>query len=239
MTTHSLHDFEAKLPAFEKRIGITFKNIALLKEALTHRSASKLIRKHRLHHNERLEFLGDAVLKLIVSHYLFQELSDSNEGKLTKIRAYVVSDHFLVKLSKIINIGDYMLFSYGEIQTGGQKRHSTLANAFEAVLGAIYLDQGLDEAHRFFFSYFSKTQLNLEEFEQKDYKSILQEYYQKNFKELPEYPLLKEEGPEHEKKFYVHLTLPDHDTPFEGIGPSKKMAEQRAAYLALEWLNLL
>jgi ribonuclease III len=233
----SIKDFEFRVSKFEKVINIKFKNSDLLKEALTHRSSSKLIRQTNLNHNERLEFLGDAVLKIIVSDYLIKELPSSNEGKLTKIRAHIISDQFLVQLSNRLDIGSYMLFSYGEIQTGGKKRHSNVANAFEALLGAIYLDQGLQVAYDFFFSYFNKIPLALEEVDQNDYKSILQEFSQKQFKELPTYTLSKEEGPEHQKKFFVTVSLPNQEKSFEGVGHSKKIAEQDAAFIALKCLT--
>jgi len=237
--TSSVPSFISQLPKFEERINISFSNKAILQEALTHRSASKMIRKEVFTHNERLEFLGDAVLKLIVSDFLFKTLPEENEGRLTKIRAYIISDKFLFKLSHLINIGSYMLFSYGELQSGGNTRHSNLANAFEAILGAIYLDQGLETARDFFMTYYHQIKLNIHEYEQKDYKSILQEFCQKEYKELPTYTLTKEEGPEHEKKFFVHLILPNKENHFEGIGHSKKLAEQNAALLAIEWLNIL
>ncbi|MFC1617604.1 ribonuclease III, partial [Candidatus Margulisiibacteriota bacterium] len=188
-------------------------------------------------HNERLEFFGDAVLKLLISEYLFHKYPDFSEGELSKIRAQYISDKSLAVIATKLNLGEYILFSANEIKTGGRMRKSNLADAFEAILGAYYFDQGLKKVKSFLYqiienyqSLFSKESIN------QDYKSRLQELVQQKNNTLPLYHVKKEEGPAHERVFHIsvsaimnNITLKAH-----GYGKSKKQAEQEAAKNILE-----
>ena len=217
----------------ENNIGYHFKNKTHLKTALTHSSYSneKMCGDHESY--ERYEFLGDAILEYLVSEYLFNNYTDLNEGKLTKLRASLVCEYTLSKISRQLELGKYALFSKGEKNTGGSNRDSILCDMFESLLGAIYLDGGIEEARRF-VEVFLLTDI---EHKQKFYdaKSGLQEYSQKTGKKLL-YIEVRTEGPEHEKTFYVQAML-DDEVVGSGVGHSKKNAEQEAAYDALEKLE--
>jgi ribonuclease III len=220
-----LNQHPRELSDFEDKASLSFKNKALLSQAFTHSSYLK-----RGTNNERLEFFGDAVLKLIVSEYLYFKYPHFDEGDLTKKRAQIVSDRLLSQLSSSLEVGEYMLFSPGEAGTGGAKKPSNLANAFEALLGAIYLDSGYPKAKDFFVNRLelapesAKTELQ-------DSKTILQEWSQKKSGELPLYTQVDENGPEHEKCFVVRVSvnLSTGEKSAEGKGVSKKRAEQNAA----------
>ena len=227
---------------FEKKNKLSFKNKDLLLQALTHSSFAK--RKglsKSLPYNERLEFFGDAVLKLIVSDYLFKKFPNYQEGKLTTIRAYIISDSVLAQLAQQINIGSYLRLSYGEKNSGGATRKSILANAFEAFLGAYFLDQGLETTQTFLQNLLRKNESSLQLFETRDYKTKLQEFLQKKKEALPTYQLCKEIGKKHDVTFQVKLSIKigsetQHAT---GLGRSKKEAEQDAAKTILTQLSLL
>jgi ribonuclease III len=211
------------MPFVETVIGYKFKNKKLLKEALTHKSYSV---EHGLKaYNERLEFLGDSILGLIVSYYLFAKYPAEDEGYLSKIKSYVVSKPSLAKWAKEINIGEYIHLGVGETQSGGKKRSSILSNAIEALIGAIYIDGGIEPA-----GLFIKTWLNAQSFENehRDYKSELQEIIQKRFKIPPDYEVLSTEGPEHAKTFTVKVKLKKKVLGI-GTGKNKKEAQQEAA----------
>jgi len=226
-----------KLNKFEEIINITFKDKSLLFEALSHSSYTKIKKVKR--NNERLEFFGDAVLKLVISEYLFKQYPDYNEGKLTKIRAQLVADKFLKHFSIDIKLGDYLFLSQAERESGGSKRSSNLANGFEAILGAIYLDRGLTQARRFLLDLLKKHNVNFEEIEKIDYKSRLQELLQKHKLELPKYVVKKETGPEHNKIFEIALELTFKEKKYrvKGKGISKKEAHQHVAKQMLEKLK--
>ncbi|MFC1755558.1 ribonuclease III [Thermoproteota archaeon] len=227
----------------EQEISISFNDKTLLRLALTHSSYG---RKRKKHHplgkdNERLEFLGDAVLKLIISDYLFKRFPDMDEGNLTKIRAQIVSDRTLAFLAKELNLGNYLLLSRGEINTGGKARASNLANALEALLGAYYLDQGIEQVHDFFVTLVQTHQQAWHDSDlSMDYKSTLQEMLQQHKLNLPQYIVLREEGPDHKKQFLIQAEIiTEADTyKFEGRGRTKKAAEQAAAKNVLENLKL-
>ncbi|MBU2530308.1 MAG: ribonuclease III [Elusimicrobia bacterium] len=211
------------MPFVETVIGYKFKNKKLLKEALTHKSYSA---EHGLKaHNERLEFLGDSVLGLIVSYYLFDKYPSEDEGYLSKIKSYVVSKPSLTKWSKAINLGEYVNLGRGEEQSGGRKRSSILSNAIEAVIGAVYIDGGLEPAANFITNWLSNQSF---ENEHRDYKSELQEIIQKRFKTPPDYEVLSTEGPEHAKIFTVKVKLKKKVLGI-GTGKNKKEAQQEAA----------
>lgn len=218
----------------ENLIGYSFNDKNHLDIAFTHKSYTNenLVKKHQSY--ERYEYLGDAILEFLVSRFLFDTYPDMPEGKLTKLRASIVCEFTLSKLSRELNLGNYGFFSKGERNTGGYNRDSILCDMFESLLGAIYLDGGLEEADGFV------KRLLLTDIENKvlyyDSKSMLQEYSQKNNIVLS-YNLLSESGPEHNKQYHVNVML-DEEIIAEGIGHSKKSAEQNAAFEALNKLNI-
>lgn len=231
----------AVLHAFEQAVGVSFNNKALLLCALMHSSYAKRVRKRKPYiDNERLEFFGDAVLKFIVSEYLYQRFPKYDEGDLSKIRARVVSDRVLAKLASDIRLGEYIFFSYGEQNTGGRTRDSNLANALEAVLGAVYLDQGLLVVRTFFLKLLEQYSSDLfSRKKMKDWKTVLQEMTQKQRRSLPDYSVIKEEGPDHQKIFHVsvRVVLTQGSFKAEGLGVSKKDAEQNAAKALVQQLH--
>lgn len=221
---------------FEKILDYNFNNKALIKEALSHSSYANESKKNR-HSNERLEFLGDSVLSIVVSQYLFEHFRHLPEGELTKIRASLVCEKSLHVFAKQINLGKYIFLGKGEENTGGRERPSILADAFEAVIAAIYLDGGLKAAERHILKFIpddigqKKKSVNFS-----DYKTILQEVIQKNPEEKIEYILVSESGPDHNKAFSVHVCL-NSNVIGHGEGKSKKDAEQMAAKEALELMG--
>ena len=220
----------------EESIHFFFKEKSLLKQSLTHSSALKK-RSGIIINNERLEFLGDAVLKLVMSNYLYQKFSNYDEGELSKLRAYFVSDLFISKLAKLINLGSYIVFSKAEQRSGASERNSILANAFEALLGACFLDKGLSATKDMFFNLFN--QISIDYSESIDYKSQLQELCQKNKDDLPLYTIVKQSGPEHQKEFFVKVKVSFKDNIIfaQGSAYTKKNAEQYAAKQVLTIIN--
>ena len=219
----------------ENIIGYKFNDERLLKTALTHSSFANE-HKMEIKCNERLEFLGDSVLSIIVSSHLFTHFSHLPEGELTKIRAGLVCEKSLYEFSKRINLGDFIYLGKGEENTGGRKRASILADAFEAVIAAVYLDGGIEKATEFVLK-FIPDDFEIEKhgaFE--DYKTILQEIIQKNPEEKVEYTLVGEEGPDHDKVFVVEVRL-NSNLIGKGSGRSKKQAEQNAAKEALQLMG--
>ncbi|MDY4893967.1 MAG: ribonuclease III [Agathobacter sp.] len=217
-----------KQKEFEQLIGYEFKNGKLLQQALTHSSYAN--EKHMKHaDNERLEFLGDAVLEIISSDFLYRNYPDKPEGELTKLRASIVCEPTLALCTKEISLGDYLLLGNGEDQTGGRERKSILSDALEAVIGAIYLDGGFANAKEFVLKYI------LTDIEHKqlfyDSKTILQEVVQGEHASLT-YELTDESGPDHNKSFSVNACIGDRVIG-SGSGHTKKAAEQEAAYQAL------
>ncbi len=223
---------EERLDKLEKTLGVTFKNRSLLQLAITHKSWA--VEKKFPEWNERLEFLGDSVLSTIVSEFLYNTYPEKNEGELSKLRSNLISRQQLAKWAKKIFLDKFFLISQAEESSGGRKKVSILANMFEAVLGAIFLDQGLEKCKEFMTRNFLKGSL---EIEFTDYKSLLQEIVQKKYKILPEYKIVKETGPDHEKKFDAVVKVKDI-TAF-GEGRTKKEAEQNAAKKALEKISSL
>jgi len=221
------------LSAFEKTIGYKFNNISLLKTAVTHSSYANEL-KSPVPYNERLEFLGDSVLSIIVSDYLFNNFRLA-EGDLTKLRASIVCEKSLYAYAQKINLGSYIMLGRGEEQTGGRERPSILADAVEAVIAAIYLDGGIENAKKFVLP-IAETILNNNEPAFKDYKTVLQEIIQKNPEERVTYVLTDEYGPDHDKRFVVEVHL-NSNVIGRGEGRSKKNAEQMAAKEALELMG--
>ena len=214
---------------FQERIGYHFQNEALLIQALTHSSYANEKHMKKLSDNERLEFLGDAVLELTSSEFLFSNYPQLTEGELTKLRASIVCEPTLAMCTEAIKLGDYLLLGKGEDQTGGRKRKSILSDALEAVIGAIYLDGGFANAKEFILRFI------LTDIEHKqlfyDSKTILQEVVQGKHEQLS-YVLLEETGPDHDKNFMVGVMIGDKQVS-KGTGHTKKAAEQEAAYQAL------
>ena len=207
----------------EEKIDYRFKKKDLLKVALTHSSQSG-----NSTNNERLEFLGDAVLELIISEYLFLSHKLS-EGKMTKIRSNIVCAESLSKAAYELQLGDHIFLGKGEIVTGGRQRKSNLANAFEALIGAVFLDSNFEMTRKVVLKVLeSNIQLALSGALVKDYKTELQEYIQKNNDNVIEYVLDRSEGPEHNKTFYIKLIF-NGECVSDGIGKSKKEGEQDAA----------
>lgn len=219
----------------EKKIGYTFKNIQFLKTGLTHSSYANEF-KRNLNSNERQEFLGDAVLSIVVSNYIYKNCPKLPEGELTKLRAALVCEKSLAGYAKAINLGEYLLLSKGEQHSNGQERPSILADAFESVIAAIYLDGGLEEAEKFVLRFVVPDITNTKPKQFKDYKTSLQEIIQKNPEERLEYVLVGESGPDHNKHFKVEVHL-NNNVIGKGGGKSKKEAEQQAAREALELMG--
>ena len=223
---------------FETILGVTFKNPELLKIALTHRSYLNEHPQWQKEHNERLEFLGDAVLELVVTDYLYKQFPEKPEGELTSLRAALVNAQMLGSLASDLGFNDFVLLSRGEARDVGRARLAILANTFESVVGAIYLDQGYDAARAFLDRVlFPKLRDILEKKLYRDAKSIFQEEAQERVGVTPTYSVVKEWGPDHDKHFVVGVYL-GNDLVAEGEGPSKQVAQQQAAEAALkakEW----
>ncbi len=220
--------------ALEKRIGISFKNDKLLKEALTHRSYLNENPSWDLPNNERLEFLGDAVLEIIVTEFLFNAYPKFQEGELTSLRAALVNYIMLSQIAKEISLDNFILFSKGEAKDKGKAREVILANAMEALIGALYLDGGYDKAKEFISGFITpKITIVIKEGLYRDAKSWLQEIVQEKDKVTPMYKVLGEKGPDHEKEFSVGVYIGDKLLA-EGAGASKQEAERNAAEHALE-----
>ena len=219
---------------FEKIIGYEFKDKQILNIALTHSSFCRETNKS-YSNNERLEFLGDALLDAIVSTVLYEEIECFDEGRMTKIRSQIVCEKSLADIGKRLQIGEHLNMGKGEIMLGGRNKESIRADAVEAVIGAVYIDGGYQTVEELVKREFSDTiQLALEDKLYADYKTQVQEYLQKiDSKKTIEYVVDKAEGPDHNKTFYVHLAF-DGVNIGEGVGKSKKEAERRAAKKALE-----
>ena len=215
----------------QKRLQYRFKNSDLLHQALTHKSA---------HHanNERLEFLGDAVLNCLTADYLYQQFITANEGELTRSRATLVRKATLAELAKEFGLGDYLNLGLGERRSGGFRRDSILADALEALVGAIYLDGGFEASKACVKNWFSSRLTVLKPKEQKkDPKTRLQEWLQANHKPLPVYEVFLIEGEPHEQVFYVRCEIKEPLLTVEGKGASRRIAEQQAAAKILEQIH--
>ena len=211
-----------------------FHNITFLEVALTHSSYANEIR-HQVSNNERQEFLGDAVLSIIVSDYLFNNYTVP-EGDLTKLRAALVCERSLDVMANKIGLGDYLRLGHGEEMTGGRTRPSIIADAFEALIAAIYLDSGIESAREFVLPFVIEMLEHEDSLSFKHYKTILQEIIQQNPEEKLVYKLVGEKGPDHDKRFVVEVLL-NSNVIGKGQGRSKKTAEQMAAKEALELMG--
>lgn len=221
---------ENRMIQLEQKIGYCFQNKQLLRQALTHSSCANEQKINKSEDYERLEFLGDAVLELVSSDFIYKEHPEMSEGKMTKYRSSIVCEPALAFCAREIGLEQYIFLGKGEEATGGRDRDSIISDVMEAVIGAIYLDSGIDEArafvHRFILSDLEHKQLFY------DAKTILQEEVQKENKGTLRYELVHEEGPEHDKTFVVEAMIGDVRVG-AGTGHSKKAAEQKAAYEAL------
>jgi ribonuclease III len=219
-------------------LNISTSDYDLLDLALTHSSYTFENKLSTLENNERLEFLGDAVLKIIVSKYLFNRFPGYREGDLTQIRSVLVSDRTLFQIADKFNFGDYIKMGFHEEKMGGKKRQSTIACGFEALLGALYFSAKPDELENMLIRLIEEEVTIIDESASKfNYKAILQEYTQAKYNSLPVYKVISEEGPEHEKTFEVHVKINDEIVGI-GKGQSKKFAQQEAAKEALVKLGL-
>ena len=216
--------------AIEQNIQYEFNNKSLIKQAMSHSSFINEMKKADMESYERLEFLGDAVLELITSEFLYENYKDLPEGQLTKLRASIVCEFTLSSVSEMLHLGEYVLLSKGEDLTGGRNRSSILCDLFEAVLGAIYLDGGMEPAKKYVHTFLLTDIENKSLFY--DAKTTLQEMVQKNGKGVVTYELIEESGPDHNKKFVTEV-LVDGVSLAKGEGSSKKNAQQMAAYRAL------
>lgn len=223
----------------EKSLDYQFHDIRLLNNALTHRSYANEKNSRDVTDNERMEFLGDAVLQLCISDLLMKKYPVYAEGKLSKLRSSLVNEKPLAELAIAFNIGEYLLLGKGEENSGGRAKPSLLANTLEAVIAAIYLDGGLTNCDRFIEKLFSPM---IDDSSPKilytDYKTALQEKSQKRYRETPVYSLIEESGPDHNKTFSVELTLAG-TIKTNGRGKNKKVAEQEAARKALEMIKTM
>lgn len=228
-----------QLQSFCKWLGIEMHDLGLLDMALTHTSyAHEAKQSPKPHHNERIEFLGDSVLSVIVSTYMYKNFPDLAEGQLTKLRAYVVCEGSLFEYAQKIRLGDFLLLGKGEEQSGGRQRPSILADAFESVLGAIYLDQGFEVVQKFLLDMMqSEIDYICTHGIFNDYKTRLQEYLQRDGDVDISYKLLGSTGPEHNKIFTSEVLLEGKPIG-EGSGRTKKDAEQHAAQMALRQLHI-
>ncbi len=222
----------SSLAPLQNALGYCFKDISLLKQALTHRSFVNEHLGSDLTHNERLEFLGDAVLNLTLSDLLLNKYPNLPEGNLSKIRAGQVNEKKLADLSHQLGLGAFLLIGKGEEMTGGREKPSILADTLEALLGALYLDGGFNAALIFVDRLFRSELGDDNDLSTQDFKTLLQEYCQGKIKKVPVYTVFREEGPDHKKVFFVEVKIQDQVIS-KGQGGTKKEAQQRAAEQAL------
>jgi len=230
---------ENDINQIETKLNYEFQNKSLIIQALKHRSFLSVTNESRLLSNERLELLGDAVLGMVVTEYLFKKFSLKEEGELTAIKSLLVSRKILARIARKIGIGEFILLNEAEEKAGGRNRTSIVADAFEAIIGAIYLDGGLaiivDFIHK---NLLVRADKILSDEQNKNFKSILLEYSQSKNLGLPQYIVRNEEGPDHEKLFTIEVLI-NNQVLGMGKGNSKKKAEQISAKNALKKLNIL
>ena len=212
----------------EHKLNYYFNDRNLLKNALLHKSLGNERKEYKNQNNERLELLGDAVLDLIVAEYLYKNYKNASEGTIAKLKAMIVSEPILAKISRQIGVGKFLMLSRGEVMSGGRNRESILADSFEAILGAVYIDSNLDEARVFALCHIKQYIDHIEENEDiLDFKSILQEYVQKEFRTVPTYELVAERGPDHMKEFEIQVIVGNYRE--KAVAKNKKKAEQLSA----------
>lgn len=214
-----------------RRLGYCFKSPALLKQALTHRSAGS-------NNNERFEFLGDSILGFVIASLLFEKFPDKTEGQLSRLRASLVRGEMLANIAAELDLGDHLYLGQGEMKSGGFRRASILADALEAVVAAVYLDSGMEEARNLIIRFYqSRLEDDLLSENLKDHKTLLQEYLQSKKRPLPEYQLIRVEGEEHEQIFFVSCKVSGVKKMTEGHASNRRKAEQQAAEAMLNHLN--
>lgn len=219
------------LEKLQKKLNYNFQDLDLLQRALTHKSSNKP------YSNERLEYLGDAVMDLVVAKYLFEKFKNTPEGDLSKLRAALVNETSFAKLAKALNLGDFIIISSAEERNNGRNKNSLLSDAFEALMGAVFLEIGFEKTSKIALNLLEKEyhHISLEEIV-KDYKTELQEITQSILGLIPTYILLDSKGPDHKKEFKIGVFLGDEKYG-EAVGKSKKDAEQKAAKIAIETLH--
>ncbi len=219
------------LEKLQKKLNYNFQDLDLLQRALTHKSSNKP------YSNERLEYLGDAVMDLVVAKYLFEKFKNTPEGDLSKLRAALVNETSFAKLAKALNLGDFIIISSAEERNNGRNKNSLLSDAFEALIGAVFLEIGFEKTSKIALNLLEKEyhHISLEEIV-KDYKTNLQEITQSILGLIPTYILLDSKGPDHKKEFKIGVFLGDEKYG-EAVGKSKKDAEQKAAKIAIETLH--
>ena len=228
---------KGELLELSARLGVEFKDLTLLHKALIHSSYANEAKEKNIVHNERLEFLGDAVLELASSTYLYMQFPQMPEGQLTKTRASIVCSSSLAELARTLRLGDYLLLGHGEEMSGGRDRQTNLEDVFEAVIGAIYLDQGWEAAKDYVVRQLMPLFAKVEQGGiLKDYKTILQEVVYQEAQQTVSYELVSTSGPDHDKTFTFNVLITGK-VMGTGTGRSKKEAEQKAARQALEKLT--
>jgi ribonuclease-3 len=230
---HTPDDIIQNAAPIEQRLGYTFKDKSLLALAFVHRSYVNENRSITEQHNERLEFLGDSVLGLLIAEYLYRNLPTVPEGELSYLRSRLVEASSCVIYVQKMQIEEFILLGRGEKMNDGRGRESILADLFEAVIGAIYLDGGLEAAFQFVFTNFNAEIKEILGQPMHNWKALLQDYSQKHFQRPPRYMLISESGPDHSKHFEIAVLVNDEEWG-RGIGPSKKEAQQAAAKQAME-----
>jgi ribonuclease III len=227
-----------ELQLFERHTGIRFRELEFLNQAFTHRSFANELSETG-ENNERLEFLGDSVLGLVVSEYLYTSLPDQPEGELARIKSFVVSEASLSEISRGLRVDNFILIGKGEEYSGGRSKKAILADCLEAIIGAYYLDSGFEPAEKFIHTMLI-PEINkvLENRHAKDYKTLLQEHVQKRMKTYPKYRVVQKTGPDHDKTFWIEVHVGDRSFG-AGKGKNKKEAEQEAARLAFEAMNVV
>ena len=228
-----------ELEELVSKLGLSVENYENLDIAMTHSSYTFENKLSTLMNNERIEFLGDAVLKLIASRYLYDRFPEYSQGELTKIRSILVSDNTLAKIALKLNMGKYLNLGFHENKMGGRTRSSNLACTFEAFLGAFYMDGKIKQLYNFLIPLLDPYVTEIDQSVAKhNYKAILQEYAQGHSMELPDYKVIEEEGPPHNKIFKIEVFVNEESLGC-GVGKSKKEAQQKAAKIAMVSLNLL
>ena len=229
-------DRRKELQLFERQAAIKFRRLELLNLAFAHRSYANETQE-QFDNNEKLEFLGDSVLGLVVAEYLFEQLSDRAEGDLAKIKSFVVSEDSLAEIARKLKVDNFILIGKGEEYSGGRTKKALLADAMEAIIGAYFIDSGFRASRKFILRYLI-PEINkvLENRHKKDYKTLLQELVQKTYKTYPRYSLVKKTGPEHSKTFWIEVAV-ENETYGPGTGKNKKEAEQNAAAIAYKSLS--
>jgi ribonuclease III len=220
----------------EAKLHYVFHDKKLLERAFTHRSFINEHKEYAKEHNERLEFLGDAILGLLISEFLYRKLPEAQEGALSYLRSRLVDASTCCQYIHKLDVQEYLLMGRGEMMNAGKGRDSILADLLEALLGAVYIDAGIDATKQFFFHHFDTLLFSLIKEPFHNWKAMLQDYFQKKFQKQPMYKVLGAEGPDHEKVFYIGVYLDDTQLG-TGKGLSKKEAEQQAAQHAYEQLS--